>query len=624
MNKSERKAARKSVVLRHTLLLCAGLLWAGTLAGCKDLFHEKTEDNGNGGSNGGGDTYYTVTFNADGGSPSTQTKSVRSGGSVGYYNMPSDPTRSGYILDGWWSSRNGNGSRFTYETTVYNNMTVYAGWTTGSLPANLSLAESLTWIDNNAVEGGEYTITLNSAATIAPKTLYYGGNTVNITLTGATTERTVSLSSNGSLFTVESGVTLTLGNNVTLQGRSNNTAVLVYVNGGTLVMNNGSKITGNTNYVYSSSDYAYVYGSGVYVLNGKFTMNGGEISGNTAHAVSASSYAGVWGGGVHINGNTAFIMNGGRISGNTARISGSSSSFIDGAGIDMLGGDFTMNGGEISGNIISSQSGGRFTGGGIYFCYGTFTMNGGTISGNGSSTVSGLGGGVFFGYDNDTFIMRGGTISGNAATSGGGVYVYNNSTFTKQSGGVIYGSNESNSTLRNTAAGSSDGHAVYVSSSPAKIRNTTAGSGITLNSRQSGSAGGWESIGSISNITYSSVSGGTWTLLGDGGRRSPAIGNSSVTKARISFTSNVANASITIQLEVSSEENYDYAFISTLDNTNATYESGYYTGSLISGTRSVTVTIPVPTAGSHFIDVGYRKDGSQIGGSDCAWFKVLE
>jgi hypothetical protein len=73
---------------------------------------------------------------------------------------------------------------------------------------------------------------------------------------------------------------------------------------------------------------------------------------------------------------------------------------------------------------------------------------------------------------------------------------------------------------------------------------------------------------------------------------------------------------------VSSESGFDYAFISTLDNANATYSSGYYTGSLISGTDSKSITILVPTAGDHFIDIGYRKDGSQNGGSDCAWFKV--
>jgi uncharacterized repeat protein (TIGR02543 family) len=73
---------------------------------------------------------------------------------------------------------------------------------------------------------------------------------------------------------------------------------------------------------------------------------------------------------------------------------------------------------------------------------------------------------------------------------------------------------------------------------------------------------------------------------------------------------------------VSSESGCDYAFISTLDNSSATSTSGYYTGSLISGEQSVTVTIPVLTAGDHFIDIGYRKDGSVNSGSDCAWFKV--
>jgi hypothetical protein len=75
------------------------------------------------------------------------------------------------------------------------------------------------------------------------------------------------------------------------------------------------------------------------------------------------------------------------------------------------------------------------------------------------------------------------------------VLFYNNNTgtFVKQTGGTIYGSNESNSALKNTAtSGDNYGHAVYVSSSPAKIRNTTAGSGVPLDSTKDGTAGGWE------------------------------------------------------------------------------------------------------------------------------------
>jgi hypothetical protein len=62
-----------------------------------------------------------------------------------------------------------------------------------------------------------------------------------------------------------------------------------------------------------------------------------------------------------------------------------------------------------------------------------------------------------------------------------------------------------------------------------------------------------------------------------------------------------------IQLDVSSESGYDYAFISQLDNASAAYQSGYYSGSRISGENSVTVTIPVTGSGSHFIDIGIEK-----------------
>jgi uncharacterized repeat protein (TIGR02543 family) len=589
------------------MLLCAGLL---LFAGCKDLFHpEGPEDPRT--------PEFTVTFDADGGSPANQYMLVRGGTSIGS-SMPSTPTRSGYTFDGWYTEQNGGGSEFTGSTTVNNHITVYAKWISGSsgisnityssvsggewtlqsdgrrqsppitdggvtkarvsftgggagvsitieldvsseagydwafisnldnasatydsgfypgsqisgsqsvtvtipVPApgshfidigyrkdgsassgsdcawfkaggtsggessmpDTSLQAALDWLDSNAVEGGSYTITLPNNETFAPRTLSYSGKTVNITLAGGTTERTVDLSSTGSLFTVGSGVTLTLGDNLTLRGRSDNTASLVTVNGGgTLTMNTGSKISGN-----SAS-----FGGGVYVSGGTFTMSGGEISGNSAF-------------------------------------------------------------------------------------------------------------------------------------SGGGVYV-DSGTFTKQSG-IIYGSDESDGGLQNSAYSGDNGHAVYVNSSPAKKRNATADAGTTLDSSASGSAGGWEDNDippGFSSISYSSVSGGTWTLQNDGRRQSPVTDNNSVTKARISFTSTGDNASITIELDVSSEANFDYAFIGGLDDASATYDSGFYPGSRISGEGSVTVTIPVPAPGSHFIDIGYRKDGSASSGSDCAWFKVI-
>jgi hypothetical protein len=438
------------------------------------------------------------------------------------------------------------------------------GWET-TIPSNLSLADSLTWITNNAEEGGSYTITINEDETIDPTPLSYGVSNVSIILDGGDAERTVSLSTTGSLFTVGNGVTLTLGNNVSLQGRSDNTASLVYVNGGALVMDSGSKISGNSN---SSSS-----GGGVYVdSGGTFTMSNGTISGNSS-AINA-------GGGVYVSYGT-FTINGGIINNNTAGASG--------GGVNVSG---------------------------------TFTMSGGTISGNTANHPTYGGGGVFM--NSGTWTMSGGTISGNTATyAGGGVYVYGNATFTKQAGGIIYGSNETDSTLKNTASGDDYGHAVYVESG-SKLRNNTAGSGVTLDSATSGSAGGWE----IAGFLYSAVPGSAeWIVEPDGSRKSPAIGHGAVTKARISFTS-TAGASITILLRVSSEpagsQFYDGAFISQLDNADATYSNGYYPGSLIYGETSVEVTIPIPTAGDHFIDIGYRKDGSVDNGSDCAWFTVIQ
>jgi uncharacterized repeat protein (TIGR02543 family) len=371
---------------------------------------------------------YTVTFNAGGGSPVTQTRTVTNDSSVGSSNMPSDPTRDGYTFGGWYTEQNGNGSRFTYDTTVNGNMTVYAWWTLAVMPDNLSLNDALTWISNNAATGNTYTITLRNNEAIAPRTLSYSGKTVGITLTGGTMERTVSLSATGSLLTVESGVTLTLGNNLTLQGRSNNTAALVQVNsGGTLVMNSGSRVTENTN------NAMWSYGGGIYIAyNGAFTMSGGIISNNSADFA---------GGGIYMTG--TFIMSGGIINNNSAK---------DGGG-------------------VRSQ--------------GTFTISGGTISNN----TGAWGGGVL---TDGIFTMSGGVISGNTGQWGGGVYV-DSSNFIKQMGGVIYGSNENTSTLRNTATDGNDyGHAVYVTTSPVKKRNTTAGSGVTLNSAVSGSTGGWE------------------------------------------------------------------------------------------------------------------------------------
>jgi len=203
---------------------------------------------------------------------------------------------------------------------------------------NYSIASALSWISTNAASGNNFSIILKANESISPKTLSYSNKTVGITISGSDTERTITLAENGSMFTVNSGVTLTLDENITLVGRSANNASLVYIDSGNLIMNNGAKITGNT----------------------KTSSTGG--------------------GGIYVSSGGTFTMNGGKISNNEDKTSG-----YGGGGIIVMGGTFTMNGGTISGNIAN-----RF-GGGVYVYSGnaSFTMYGGIISGNTSKQGGG-------------------------------------------------------------------------------------------------------------------------------------------------------------------------------------------------------------------------------------------
>ncbi|MDR1400104.1 MAG: InlB B-repeat-containing protein [Treponema sp.] len=446
---------------------------------------------------------YTVTYDVNGGSgtaPPAQT--VDSGTAIALADK-SGLTNSGYTFSGWNTSADGAGTTYASGASflVTSPITLYAKW---SLPAaavpGSTLQDALEWLDSNAEQGGVYTITLSADETIAPRALSYSRQTVSISIDGGTTERTISLSQNGSLFTVGSSVTLTLGNNVTLQGQYN-TASLVQVNsGGTLAMENGSKLTGNT----AVTSYSYLYGGGVSVRDGgMFTMNGGEITGNTSYSYSYPS-----GGGVSVRDGGTFTMNGGEITGNTASVDSYSNSY--GGGVYVSGGTFTMNGGEISGNTASADS--YSVGGGVYVYNGTFTMSGGEISDNTAS----FGGGVSVRDVNSTFTMSGGEISGN---SGDGVDVDVNSTFT-MSGGEISGNSRgvyvdvnSRFTMSGGEISGNSGSGVYVYNNSTFTMNNgeisgNSGSGVQVSSRFTMSGG---EISGNSRGVYVSSS-GTFTM----------------------------------------------------------------------------------------------------------------
>jgi predicted outer membrane repeat protein len=144
----------------------------------------------------------------------------------------------------------------------------------------------------------------------------------------------------------------------------------------------------------------------------------------------------------------------------------------------------------VSGNKINGH------GGGVYVRdHSSFTMKDSAKISSNTATISG--GGVHVGLG--SFTMSGNaTVSGNTAgTFGGGVYAfsYNNINFTK-TGGVIYGSNETNPALRNTAKNregveqTDQGAAVYVDST--HRRETTVGVAQNLSKTSDGTyTGQW-------------------------------------------------------------------------------------------------------------------------------------
>ena len=70
-------------------------------------------------------TYYTVTWNANGGTCATATSTIEENAPVG--TLP-EPTREGYTFDGWWTAADG-GTAVTSATVITADITFFAHWT---------------------------------------------------------------------------------------------------------------------------------------------------------------------------------------------------------------------------------------------------------------------------------------------------------------------------------------------------------------------------------------------------------------------------------------------------------------------------------------------------------------
>ncbi|MDR0785605.1 MAG: hypothetical protein LBE74_06970 [Treponema sp.] len=200
--------------------------------------------------------------------------------------------------------------------------------------------------------GGVYTLTLTGNFVINP--VVFTSNAVKtIEIRGDSSTRTLWNNGGGALFTTPRGITLALGNNITLNG-NNKAAPIVSVKSGTLTMRVGSVVRGARQ-------------RGVSVENGLFMMEGGTISGNN--------------GGVSVFDGGRFTMSGGTISENKATSD-------EGGGVSVRNGNFTMTGGIISGNSANNSYYEYYGyGGGVFISDGSFIKSGGgTIDATNSAT----------------------------------------------------------------------------------------------------------------------------------------------------------------------------------------------------------------------------------------------
>ena len=316
---------------------------------------------------------YTVTFDADNGSePTTQT--VTEGGTA---EKPADPSKA-YTPIGLyagtpptactfveWQKPDGSAWNFTADT-VTADITLTAQWTVPTLidlteeTGNNIVEKAVSYVNANG--GSEYTLVLGeSVSDVAPQTLDQNDTTLTITSDG-NTERKISLGENGSLFTVGGtssnacSAKLVIDGHITLEGKADNNATLVFVIfGGSLDLKGYTKITGNKR-IFSS--YSNDGGGGLNAYGSTsnpdviITMSGNaEISGNSAINTSEDTSFGR-GGGVLIR-RAIFIMNDdSSIKDNTASSGG--------GGITVgIQSTLYMNGGEILNNTAN-------IGGGVY------------------------------------------------------------------------------------------------------------------------------------------------------------------------------------------------------------------------------------------------------------------
>lgn len=130
---------------------------------------------------------------------------------------------------------------------------------------------------------------------------------------------------------------------------------------------------------------------------------------------------------------------------------------------------------------------------------------------------------------------------------------------------------------------------------------------------------GWSDTPDCEEISV--THGDVWELK-NGYYLSPAIADNGITKNRISIITSKPNQILAIELWVQSEANFDFLIVGKLDTEGVSRSANYL--DRISGPNTKKIVyVAIPTAGTHFVDVAYAKDGSNSLNGDCGRYRIV-
>ena len=287
----------------------------------------------------------TLDNNFDGGGSVTQ--SVMHGGTI---SRPSiDPQRAKYDFIDWYTTNSVFTTPYNFDSPVTNDFSLFARWelspvvmvTVGGVTTGYNdLAAALFFIGNVA---GDYIVTLKEDQTMSANRSIQTANQ-HITITGEGGMRTISHSGFAAanhMFTISNAnASLTLGNNIIIQGRTETGAgAVVNMSAGLFTMQGNSKIREHT--VNGTS-------GAVYLTGGTFNLReNSEITGITASTATSAA--------VHLNAAAAtFNMQSGQITANSNSLALTTTT--GNGGVTVTNGIFNMSGGSVTGNTQSGEA----------------------------------------------------------------------------------------------------------------------------------------------------------------------------------------------------------------------------------------------------------------------------